>query len=132
MKVYHYTTQVDASNVDSFGHVNNAAYLTLLEAARWDMLTVNDYGVDTIQALGVGPILLAIKLSFLKELYVKDEIQIKTQLGEYKRKVGYMTQEILRGNDICCQAELTIGMLDLKTRKLITPTTEWLTSIGYK
>lgn len=132
MNVYHYTTWIKESTLDSFGHVNNAAYLTLLEEARWELLTQNNYGIDKIRALGIGPVLLEIKLSFLKELYVRDVIEIKTQLGEYKRKIGYMTQEMLRGDDVCYRAELTIGMLDLKARKLITPSADWLASIGYE
>jgi acyl-CoA thioester hydrolase len=37
---------------------------------------------------------------------------------------------MLRGDEVCCTAEFTIGFFDLKARKLILPTPEWLKAIG--
>lgn len=129
MKTYHYTTWIKEAYLDSFGHVNNAAYLTLLEEARWDMVTQNNYGLAEIKKTGIGPVLLEIKLSFLKELHLRDEIIIETALVGYKKKIGNIKQRILRGADVCCEAELVIGMFDLNLRKLISPSEEWLNSV---
>lgn len=116
--------------LDSFGHVNNAVYLTLFEEARWDLITQNGYGLKKIQETQIGPTILEIKLTFLKELRVRENIIIETQLVSYERKVGKISQKMIRDNEVCCEAEIVIGLFDLKERKLILPTPEWLSAIG--
>ncbi len=43
-----YEVLILESYLDSFGHVNNAAYLTLFEEARWDFITKNGYGLNKV------------------------------------------------------------------------------------
>ncbi len=40
-----YDVLILESHLDTFGHVNNAAYLTLFEESRWDFITKNGYGL---------------------------------------------------------------------------------------
>lgn len=116
--------------LDTFGHVNNATYLTLLEEARWDLITKNGYGMKKIIETGLGPTILEIKLSFYKELRLREEVMIETQMISYKNKIGTLSQKIARDGEICCAAEFTIGLFDLNQRKLILPTKEWLLAVG--
>ena len=113
-----------------FDHVNNAVYLNLFESARWELITKGGYGVEKIKETQLGPTILEIKLSFLKELHLNDKITIETRLLFYKNKIGKLAQKMLRDNETCCEAEFTIGLFDLRTRKLVLPTPEWLTAIG--
>lgn len=130
MTMYIYTTWIREAQLDSFGHVNNAAYLTLLEEARWDFVTKNGYGLNKIRELGIGPVILEVKLTFAKELCLRDTIVIETQVASYRKKIGRINQRILRDGVVCCTAEFTIGLFDLNQRKLIAPTPEWLKAIG--
>jgi thioesterase-3 len=127
---HRYTTFIKEAYLDSFGHMNNAMYLTLLEEARWDLINRGGYGLEAIRAKGIGPTILEIHLRFLKELRLRDEITIETHLASYERKIGIISQKIFRQDILCCTAELTIGLFDLKERKLIPPTPEWLKAIG--
>lgn len=131
MTTFTYSTMIKESQLDSFGHVNNAAYLTLLEEARWDFVTKNGYGLEKIQETRIGPVILELKLSFSKELCLRDQIIIETKVISYNKKIGKIQQHILRDGLICCTAEFTIGLFDLKNRKLIPPTQEWLAAIGH-
>jgi thioesterase III len=130
-KIFTYPLIIKESYLDTFGHVNNAMYLTLLEEARWDLITKNGYGMKKIQASGLGPTILELKLLFLKELYLRDEVMIETQLISYEKKIGKLSQKIIRDGEVCCTAEFVIGLFDLKNRKLILPTKEWLEAIGF-
>jgi len=129
-KTFTYESIIKESHLDTFGHMNNATYLILLEEARWEMLTENNYGLEHIMATRIGPTILDIKLRFLKELRLRDQITIETKAVSYEKKIGRVTQHILRGEAVCCTAELTIGLFDLTQRKLISPTPEWLKAIG--
>ncbi|HVY54051.1 MAG TPA: acyl-CoA thioesterase [Gammaproteobacteria bacterium] len=129
-KITSYPIMIKETYLDSFGHVNNSVYLRLFEEARWDLITKNGYGLKKIQETGIGPTILEIKLAFLRELRVREMITIETQLISYEKKIGKLAQKMVRDGEVCCTAELTIGLFDLNQRKLIMPTEEWLKAIG--
>lgn len=129
-KIHTYPLRILEGHLDTFGHVNNAVYLAICEEARWDLITKNGYGLEKIMATGIGPTILEIKINFLKELKLRDEIIIESRLVSYKKKIGIIEHRIMRGTDICCTAELVLALFDLKQRKIIAPTPEWLIGIG--
>ncbi len=111
--------------LDSFGHVNHAKYLTLFEDARWDLITNSGYGLKKILETGIGPTVLGINVNFMRELRVRDEVIIVSHLISYEKKIGKLEQKMLRGDEVCCTAEVTFGLFSLKERKLVLPTPEW-------
>ena len=121
---------IKETNLDTFGHVNNAAYLTLFEEARWELLTQNGYGLQKIQDSRIGPTILEIKLAFLKELRVRDQIIIESQMISYEKKIGRLSQKMIRDGVVCCEADIVISLFSLVERKLILPTPEWLYAVG--
>jgi thioesterase-3 len=129
-KTFSYPIIIKEIYLDTFGHMNNATYLTLLEEARWDLLTRNGFGLEKIQESRLGPTILEIKLKFLKEIRLLEKITIETQMLSYERKVGVLSQKMLRDNEVCCEAEFVIALFNLKERKLELPTPEWLHDIG--
>lgn len=129
-KTFSYPLLIKESYLDTFGHVNNATYLNLFEEARWDLVTKNGYGMKKIRETGLGPTILEIKLTFLKELRLREQISIETQLISYEKKVGKLLQKMVRDGEVCCEAEFVFGLFDVKERKLVLPTPEWLHAIG--
>lgn len=129
-KVFSYPIIIKESLLDTFGHVNNAAYLTLFEEARWEIITQNGFGLKKIRESGLGPTILEIKLCFFREIRLREKIIIETQLISYDGKVGKLSQKMLRDNEVCCTADFLFGLFDLKERKLVPPTDEWLAAIG--
>ncbi|MDP1574068.1 MAG: thioesterase family protein [Coxiellaceae bacterium] len=125
-----YSFVVEKKHLDSFGHVNNAMYLTLFEDARWDLITKNGYGLAKIHETQIGPTILEICIRFVKELLLGEQITIESQVTMLKSKIGIMTQKMSRDGELCCEAEFTIGLFDLKARKLVSSTPEWLKAIG--
>ncbi len=120
-------------HIDTFGHVNNAAYLEVLEEARWDLITRNGYGLEEVHRLGIGPIVLDAHLRFVRELRNRQAVTIRTWVESYSGKVGKLAQQIL-GDDreVCCDAMFTIGLFDLTARRLIRPTPEWVRALGLR
>lgn len=129
-QLHKYKTFIKEMHLDSFAHVNNAMYLVLLEEARWDLLNQNGYTLDKIMASQIGPTILEIKIRFLRELKLHEEIVIETQVISYEKKICIVVQRILRGEEICATAELTMSLFDLQMRKLISPTEEWMRALG--
>ena len=129
-KIHTYAFIIKETCLDSFGHMNNAAYLTLLEEARWDLVTKNGYGLDVIKETGLGPTVLSLTLNFSKELRARDAVIIETQMISYERKIGKISQKIMRDDEVCCDATFVIGLFDMKKRKLVLPTEAWLHAVG--
>ena len=129
-KVFSYPLVIKETYLDTFGHVNNASYLTLFEEARWDIITKNGYGLKKIQETGIGPTILEVKLSFLRELRLREKIKIETKMISYEKKIGKLSQKMIRDAEICCDAEIVFGLFNLSERKLVLPTAEWLRALG--
>lgn len=129
-KIFTYPLVIKEIYLDTFGHVNNATYLTLFEEARWDFITVHGYGLKKIQETKIGPTILETKLNFLKELRLREKVEIQSQIISYENKICKLSQKIIRENVVCCDAEFVIGLFNLIERKLILPTAEWLYAIG--
>ncbi len=130
-KLFRYPVTIREAHLDTFGHVNNAVYLALLEEARWELLNQGNFGIKKIQESGIGPTILEIKIQFLRELHLHDKIIIETQLLSYNKKIGVLQHRILRNDKVCCAAEYIMALFSLKERKIINPTPEWLQAIGF-
>jgi hypothetical protein len=47
-----------------------------------------------------------------------------------KIKLASCPKKMIRDGEDCCHAEFVFGLFDLKERRLILPTPEWLCAIG--
>ncbi|HRK01464.1 MAG TPA: acyl-CoA thioesterase [Oligoflexia bacterium] len=118
-------------HLDSFGHVNNAAYLEIFEEARWDLITRKNYGLDKVQQTKIGPTILEVNLRFHREVKLRQNIVIHTRTENYEGKVGVIIQEMKdESGQLHCTATLKMGLFDLQARKLIPATPEWLHAVG--
>jgi len=129
--VHEYRVLIIERHLDTFGHVNNATYLDLFEAARWDWITGNGFGLDRIRELQQGPTVLEITLRFKRELRNRQQIVIRTWLESYEGKICTVLQEMRDdANELCCEGRFLCGLFDMKARRLLAPTPGWLTAVG--
>jgi thioesterase III len=128
---HRYPLVIRENHLDTFGHVNNATYLQIMEEARWEWITAGGFGWKEIQVRGLGPTILEIAIQFRKELHLRERIEVVSTVSNYSGKVGELKQEITKSDgSIATVAIMKIGLFNLVTRKLIEPTDEWLAAIG--
>ena len=126
-----YSVTIKEFHLDTFGHVNNAVYLQLFEEARWEVMTKNGYGLKKVMSDKKGPIILDIKLEFLLELHLREEIKIETQVDAFKGKVSMINQTIINSqNKIACKSQFTHAFFDLEKRRIIEPSQDWLKALS--
>jgi YbgC/YbaW family acyl-CoA thioester hydrolase len=131
-EIFYYEMMIREHHLDSYGHVNNATYVEMLEEARWESITQRGYGYKEVQAQKKGPVILDIQVSFRKELKLREMIKISVQTDPMKGKIGVIHQRILKADGaVSVEAKVTYGMFDLAARRLIDPSPEWLKAIGY-
>ena len=126
-----YQLQIKEHHLDTFGHVNNATYLQLFEEARWEIITARGYGLPEILKSQKGPVVLEVQIKFLKELKLRENIQITFEPLQMTGKVGQCLQKMInQSGEVACEATFTVGFFDLQSRRLISPTDEWLKAVA--
>lgn len=131
--VYEYELTILEHHLDTFGHVNNAVYLSLYEEARWDFITKNGLGINQIMESKIGPVLLDLNLTFKSELNNREKIKIISKARPEMRNkfVMVIDQKMVKENGkIASTITLSVGLMDLNLRKLITPNKEWFMALG--
>jgi YbgC/YbaW family acyl-CoA thioester hydrolase len=131
--IFEYELTILEKDLDTFGHVNNANYLTLYEEARWDFITKNNLGLKEILATKIGPVLLDLNLTFKAELKNRETIKIISQARPEMRNkfVMLLDQKMLKADGkVASTLTLAVGLMDLNARKLISPTPEWMKALG--
>lgn len=130
-EVAKYPILIKEFHVDSLGHMNNATYLALYEEARWELVTSNGYGFQKTQSSQQGPVILEVNVKFLKEIRLREQITITTELVHYQGKVGQLKQQMLKDDgSVASEALFTFGLFDMKERKLIEATPAWKKAVG--
>lgn len=133
MKEFEYRLQIKEYHLDTFGHVNNAVYLNLYEEARWDFISKNGYGLEIIQKNQKGPVVLEANVRFKRELKNREFITIKSVSEPSKGKIMKIKQMMVKEDgQVASEALFVVGFMDMKLRKLIEPTEEWLKAIGFE
>lgn len=127
---YTWEYEIKETDLDFYGHVNNANYVRIFEMARWEIVHPRGGGLDRIVKAGLGPVILEIKIKFQRELAARSKIVVKTQMQELKKKVGIIQQSMFKDGESACEAIITFGLFDLKKRKLVEIDGEWIHYLG--
>lgn len=118
--------QIKEYHLDTFGHVNHATYLVLLEQARWEICNQYEMGISYIQKKGIGPVILSAQIDYKSELRVRDKIQIFTDFTPHKSKLFYVDHEIQKeSGELAAKAKLLAAIWDVRERKIISPPVDW-------
>lgn len=132
--IFEYEVLIQEHHLDTFGHVNNATYVKLYEQARWDFITKNGFGLDYIQKHQKGPVILDLRVSFKRELKNRERIKILSQTTQMiSPKIMVLEQSMIKPDGkIASEATFTVGFFDMKERKLVSASQDWLKAIGVK
>lgn len=119
------------THLDTFGHMNHATYLQLFEQARWEFITERGYGLKKIIETQIGPTILEANIRYKRELLLRERILVESICPEYKGKIGKVFQKMVKENgDEAATLEVTVGLFDMRARRLINATNEWLYALG--
>lgn len=75
--------------------------------------------------------MLEVTLRFKREIKNRQRILIRTWVESYSGKVCLVVQEMRdEAGELCCDGRFTCALFDLKARRLIAPTADWLRALG--
>lgn len=109
--------RVRSCDTDSFGHVNNAAYLRYCEGARNDYMIERGLRFADLAKWQAGPVLTAARLEFKTPAWTDDELLVHGTLSFVGRIRFRIDHEIERERDgaLVCAASLDFAFVDLST-----------------
>lgn len=129
--IFEYELLIREHHLDSYGHVNNATYLEIYEEARWEVITRRGYGYHKVHESGFGPVILEINLKFHKEVILREKVRITVEAEPFSGKVSWIRQKMYKEDgSLGSEIGLLYGFFDLKNRKIIAPSAEWLQAVG--
>lgn len=92
------TIAVRMPELDSFGHVNHAVYLTWLEHARFSALKEAGFAWEVLAERGWSIFVVRIEVDYLAESGREDELLIRTWAESFRRTSMILAQEIVRAD----------------------------------
>ena len=112
--------KVRSTQVDLFGHLNNAAYLEIYEWARWEWAeSGGDDPLKMVEEKRIGPAILHIDLTFSKEIRQNEEITVRTWYHSMERIRAQIAQEMIKADgQVASKVLITYVMMNLETRKV--------------
>jgi len=89
------------------------------------------FGLSEIIKGQIGPTILSLDIQYKRELRLRQTVTIESTTLEFHSKIGKVRQRMLneKGEEAAV-INLTIGLFDMKQRKLISATPAWLNAIG--
>lgn len=118
------TIDVRFSEIDPYGHVNHAVYLTYFEQARCEALIACGLPIDVMAERGYQLVVTHIDIQYRRAAGPGERLTVETALAEQRRASSVWAQRILRGDEELVSARITIGVTD-RTGKPARPP-DWL------
>jgi YbgC/YbaW family acyl-CoA thioester hydrolase len=118
-----HTTDINVrfGELDAYGHVNHAVYLSYFEAARVEALAAVGFGLDRLQREGFLIVVVDLRLRLRRPAVLGDVLTVETELLELRQASSRGRQRILRDGEEIASAELRGAITDLEGRPRRAP-----------
>ena len=91
--------EVRMPDLDSFGHVNHAVFLTYLEHARFNALKEAGFSWSVLSERGWSIFVVRIEVDYVSEATREDRLLVRTWAESFRRTSMILAQEIVREDD---------------------------------
>ncbi|MEL7207545.1 MAG: thioesterase family protein, partial [Actinomycetota bacterium] len=118
------TVDVRFAELDPYGHVNHAVYITYFEVARTEALAACEIPIHLMAERGVQIVVTGLEVRYRRAAVAGDRLTVETSLSELRRASGTWRQRILRDGEELVTALVTAGVTDRDGRPTRPP--DWL------
>lgn len=120
-KLYHCSFDVRGYELDSFGHVNHATYISYLEHARWKLLEEEGIGLKQFDDWKRWPVIARLEATYLKPTFLSEKLDVQTRL-EASGRTGFIAhQSIVRGDTAVLKAQVHVVVVNENGRPAEVP-----------
>jgi YbgC/YbaW family acyl-CoA thioester hydrolase len=118
------TLDVRFSELDMYGHVNHAVYVSYFEVARTEALAFCDLPIEVMAERGCHVVVTSIEVRYRRPASMGDRLTIETAIAEQRRVRSVWRQRILRDGEELVTASIHVGITDVTGRPIKPP--DWL------
>ncbi len=107
--IFTFNKRIYGYECDIYGHMNNANYLQLLEAARSEAMIDMKIPLSALKQQNIQFFVYRVELDYLKALDLEEVASVKSWFYEMNRLKGRWQQEVYNSaGELCLKAELLI------------------------
>ncbi len=101
------TIHVRWGELDPYGHVNHATYLSYLEHARIGALEDIGWGMEKLRRQGYQVVVVRADVRFRRPATAGNELIITTGIIDLRPATSRWRQQVRHGDDLIAEAEIT-------------------------
>jgi acyl-CoA thioester hydrolase len=106
---FSYKKRIYGYECDIYGHLNNANYLPILEAARSEALQVIEMPIQKLLELDWMMLVRRVEMEFIKSVQLEDIVEVRSKIVEMNKLRSTWHQEIYNSsNELCFTGRLGI------------------------
>ncbi len=104
------TLDVRFNEIDPYGHVNHAVYVTYFEVGRTDALASCEIPLEVMAERGYQLVVTRLEVRFRRPATAGDRLLVETELADLRRASGTWRQRIVRpvGGGGCGDEEVLV------------------------
>ena len=112
------------AEIDPYGHVNHAVYVTYFEVGRSEALDSVGLSLPSMIERGVQVVVTELAVRYRRAAVAGNVLSVETTVAEIGRASTRWSQQILRGDEVLATAEVKAGVTDRTGRPTKPPA--WL------
>jgi len=111
-QVHRCAIEVRGYELDSFGHLNHAVYISYLEHARWKMLADAGINLETFKRWSRWPVIGELRAKYRRPTFLGDQLEIRSHVADHSKAAFRIEQQIYRGEELVFSGEVQVVMVD--------------------
>ncbi len=108
--VFEYKKKIYGYECDIYGHLNNANYLQVLEAARSDALIEMELPISRLLEMGLQIFVIRFELDYIKAIELEEWVTVKSWVREMNRLRSTWLQEIYNAHGELCFKSVLVAV----------------------
>lgn len=106
--VFNFTKTIYGYECDVYGHLNNANYLQIYEAARAEALNDMGMSIKKLKELNISLYVIKVEIEYKKGVELGENLTVKTSVVQHNRLSGLWRQEMYNSSgELCSFANVT-------------------------
>ena len=107
--IFTYKKKIYGYECDVYGHLNNAIYLQIFEAARCEALKEVNMPLSRLKDDGIMMFVVRAEVDYKKGIILDEEIEVKSRINKHDRLSVFWLQEIFNSKgELCSSAMIKI------------------------
>ena len=101
-KTFNFHKKIYGYECDVYGHLNNAIYLQIYEAARAEALFEMNLPIAKLKEMNIAVFVIKAEIHYKKGILLEETVTVKSMMSSLDRLNSIWEQEIYNSNDELC------------------------------